>query len=1056
LFFVELSNSLFLYQNPLKRDDIYRRDNSLNCQIIKLKANMKYEPQQVLTQFESQLKQALKATFLEWQVFHSQKLDQLQKILDPLKVHLVHSAEWTDIPVELWQELEEALGSVCTWINENHYVPEDLTVEHLCKSWYNEFDKILDQTPEEIRIIPGETYWHSQKGDSIYIRTRKRFLRIGRWFTARKIGIVNIFRKILKKQTVSLPKYERLIPLRNFASHFIQTPLTEFTVDEWQRFMQAVSGQLFVMQAKNAELSDRALLLERFSDILNPEEKVNIFDELFLMAEVLKHTDETLQALNGYDRQFNKRLDTTWEEIRSRFETYWHRTDTFRFKTKLLNNERQIKLRVKVEETFKRYVIQWRKHWHGLREDWIKDLKLSALQLHVARWLVKISRSLYKKVHTEIEPKYKHLFTKLKITETSFAKINSLKQLQEHITEEKSALLRDLPRKMLPEILDTIQQNRLVELLDSFSENVTEQVEDLAEEYYIYLHKDTSNIPPRSRIENVPLKEIVETEIVYNLLQTHSVWVLDAKERLEKIYRMISEIDQVIEFNFEAAQNLLLDSPEHKYEEAKKIILDGFTRTANLVNELSSNTSEIAEKSTERMREHTLIFEKEIQSLSDNDRVYSLKVRLTRAKTRQRMRELSKETLLRIRNFLPVIFVFLKRIWNQYIRFRKITGLEKSPQIIEDQLADFLSESERQITRLPYVYQRLFRFEPLGDERFFAGRDKEIQLLQNEFRNWNTEKNALTALIGERGSGRTTLINFALKKVFSGKETLHIDFQKSFYDESKLLPLLKQTFKNNSAKSLTELEQTIADLPNKQICIVENMQNVFLKVVNGFSALEVLLSFMTQTQDNVFWVVTCTLYSWKYLDKVINIARYFHKVITLGPLKAEEIETVILKRHRVSGFLLEFSYFDELSKYRKFRKRTSAEAKQKFLEDYYFNTLNELSEGNITVAMFFWLRSIKQFTRDRVEIKTELKFDFEFLNQLPDEDLFSLGAIFLHETLDIENHARMFHQLPEASSLHLNRLYRFGFLEKSANGFRINPLLYRPLERTLKGKNILH
>ena len=1018
---------------------------------------MKYEPQTVIKHFEINLTEVLKSTFKDWLNFHNAKLNQLQIILDPLKVHLVQNEEWTEIPLELWVELGMVLQEISSWIDQNHYIDEELTAEKLCSPLHREFEKLVQELPEEIKILPGDTFWFGQKGDGIYVRARKRLIRIGRWFRARQIGFINLFKKIRKKELLQKPQYERQIPLRQFTSYFIETPLVEFVVDEWQRFMQSVSGQLFVMQAKNEDLNERVLLLDKFDEILKSREEVNIFDELFQLAEVLKHLDETLQALYGYDKQFVNHLATTWDKIKSEFETNWQIIDTFRLKNKQISNEKLLKARTRFEEKFKHDLSLWDKHWYGLREDWKKDLQLSSLQLHAARYLVRTSRSLRDRVHKNIEPKYKHLLDVLNDTAAKFSAVKNHESLLTMINEAKSSLLVELPRQMLPQIMDTIQQNRLIETIDSITKDIIEPFEQISEKNHIFLHKDTSNIPPKSRTDSVPLKEIVEAEILFNLTTSYAEMISLLKERLEKIFRTISEIDQVIEFNFEAAVTLLEQKkPELRFEEARKIITDGFARTVNLVNELIKDTSDIADESTDKLKVQILKFEREIQSLSDNERVYSLKVRLTRAKTRQKISEVSKNTLLHIRNFLPIAYALVKRIWNQYIRFRKIAGLEKESIVIEEKLADYLSESKKQIGRLPYVYQRLFRFEPLVDERFFGGRDNEIGLLQNEYRDWNSGKSAFTALVGERGSGRTTLINFVHKKVFAGIKPVLIDFERTFHDENTLLSTFKKTFQIKNADNLEQMVSELKEKHSKKVCIVENLQNTFLRVVGGFNVIEKFLGVMTQTQDQIFWLVTCTLYSWRYLDKVIQISRYFQKVVYLGALTPEQIESVILKRHRVSGFLLEFSYFDELQKNRVFRKKKTNEARQEYLKNLFFNMLNELSQGNITVAMLYWLRSIQQFSKDRVILKTELKFDFNFLQQLPDDDLFTLAAVFIHETLDASDHALIFRLTVDVSFLQLNRLQRSGLLEESVYGFRINPLLYRPLERTLKAKNILH
>ena len=66
----------------------------------------------------------------------------------------------------------------------------------------------------------------------------------------------------------------------------------------------------------------------------------------------------------------------------------------------------------------------------------------------------------------------------------------------------------------------------------------------------------------------------------------------------------------------------------------------------------------------------------------------------------------------------------------------------------------------RQFKTLPFVYQRLFEIKPLEDKRFYFGRDLEMKELSKAFNNWQSGKFSPTVIVGEKGSGSTTLINF--------------------------------------------------------------------------------------------------------------------------------------------------------------------------------------------------------------------------------------------------------------------------------------------------------
>ena len=118
------------------------------------------------------------------------------------------------------------------------------------------------------------------------------------------------------------------------------------------------------------------------------------------------------------------------------------------------------------------------------------------------------------------------------------------------------------------------------------------------------------------------------------------------------------------------------------------------------------------------------------------------------------------------------MFHLFEQARRHYFRIRKITGLAPTGIDIERELTRFLIETRKQMEALPFVYRRLFRIEPLLDDRFFSGRNDELIEFEQCFRNWQAGQFAITALVGEKGSGRTTLINFAEQRFLKNQSII--------------------------------------------------------------------------------------------------------------------------------------------------------------------------------------------------------------------------------------------------------------------------------------------
>jgi hypothetical protein len=276
------------------------------------------------------------------------------------------------------------------------------------------------------------------------------------------------------------------------------------------------------------------------------------------------------------------------------------------------------------------------------------------------------------------------------------------------------------------------------------------------------------------------------------------------------------------------------------------------------------------------------------------------------------------------------------------------------------------------------------------------------------------------------------------------------------YSETALLDVMKKIFGVKKATDFNDLLKMIKLQGLKKVIILENIQNIFLRVIDGFQGLEKLLLFISQSSRQIFWIVTCTLYSWQYLDKVLHVSKYFHKTIQLGDMPEDQVREIILKRHRVSGFEIKYAVPPDILSSRKFKKLPSENKKQEYLQDLFFRDLNDLSSGNISVAMLFWQRAIREVLPDKLIVNPIINIDFSFLYQLSYEELFTLTALMQHEILNVEQHASIFHQNKTKSALMLNKLLNNGIIIQHSNGYHIHPFLYRAIVRTLKSKNILY
>ena len=444
--------------------------------------------------------------------------------------------------------------------------------------------------------------------------------------------------------------------------------------------------------------------------------------------------------------------------------------------------------------------------------------------------------------------------------------------------------------------------------------------------------------------------------------------------------------------------------------------------------------------------------------MTKNENILNLRISLAKAKA-----------LRHTQNYKQIVFEFVKKYfakskafaivyWGKakvlYEQGLKYFGLNEKKVRISAELADFLSDTDKAIQQLPYVYQRLYRVEPIDDDSFFVGRTSELKSLSTSFNNWQVGKYSSTVITGEKGSGSSTLINFFLKNPIN-IPVHRIKIKQTMHQKKELIVFFNE-FMNTNAKTFDELTEQLIEKHSNSLIIIEDINYLFLKKVNGFDALKSYLELISKTGKYIYWINSCKLYAWQFLNKSIRIESYYRNVLKMSKIDENQINKIIINRHRVSGYNILFEEGEMVSSQNKFNKLNELE-KQEYLRKAFFKELNKFSDSNISIALLYWLRSTKKVENNTIYIGKLSGFDFSFLNNLEKQSIHTLHAMIIHENMGIEEHAALFNHSLEQSRLDLIILEDRGIIIKNSEGlYHINQLLFRQVVNLLKNLNIIH
>lgn len=339
----------------------------------------------------------------------------------------------------------------------------------------------------------------------------------------------------------------------------------------------------------------------------------------------------------------------------------------------------------------------------------------------------------------------------------------------------------------------------------------------------------------------------------------------------------------------------------------------------------------------------------------------------------------------------------------------------------------------------------------------YVNASDNIRVIGTAYETWKQGFPSSVAIVGEKGSGKSTLTHLLNQEHLSDEKVVNIDIKQSIWKIEQILSLMGTSFDVSDPNRPETIVNAINARDEKIVVNLEGLQKLYLRNINGFEALEALWLIISETKEKVFWVATCSRYAWEFLNKIEGIETHFTHVFWTDSLNESNITSVIMNRHNKSVYRLNFEADESTRKSRNYKKRLDdPKAVQEYLKEIFFEKLSDLTEGNTSVATILWLRSIKKVEGRTITILPFQPVNVETLEILKPETLFTLAAIVLHDTLKVSELCRVLNLTLPQSRVLLTRLKSRGVLIEGESGYFLNQLVYRQVLRLLKRRNIIH
>ncbi|MGQ8335968.1 hypothetical protein ACUNWD_05405 [Sunxiuqinia sp. A32] len=895
------------------------------------------------------------------------------------------------------------------------------TFANSCQDFKSILD-LLGDFPNATVIEQSRERFYSQEEDSSKIKFfkfwKRFFLKIG-WATSR---IGNIFRKEKRK----LKFWKQIVPEKSLAEYVFLNRFIEELFPVYQQLLKNKEDRIRLFYEIDWHLERK---------IFNSDESVSshaLLDEL---------KDNIQQDKNELDLFFN----SIYTKLNEEFKSLGAKTGTVEFSVKNLNRKRLVRSLKKLLYGFDKIRVDLQINQFALADYW--RLKLNNRNLIF---------ELLSKFHTQGNEVDKQLNQVLKPVFIEFKK--SLTKIVDQLSSVKNTSTTDIlsmkiqVEDKVSESLQLIYRSRIAYQLEK---TLTDFEKDILSSPSVFVF--APNVFHGKQVLKKQLKlvrsgEILQGAILGIVKKGYAEYQKKIGLKVQKLNDNLTEIQHLVEYSVEYYQE------QSDKESGLKELIDGISRSVRKAEENLGYLSDLEELALQAANSTCSGFIETSLQFFEPDRLFKTEKENRRRAYFARKKEFISSRLLQVIQLLKLSTRWLKRFYaesnDRYFNLRNLLGISTEKEPISSELSNYLSETKEAIKRLPVLYQKLFEASSLTDERFYIPRKPEMSKLVKSYESWKKGNFAPTCLVGEQGSGATTLFNFFTNEVQDETEVDHFIISKKITTEVEFVNYFKQVFPGVSFESLEELIFKVNGLQNPRIIILENIHNLYIRRNGAMGNPLLLFKLMSSTNKNVFWLCSCFVYGWKLLDYTLSISGYFAHVVDFEMMSQEMVRKAIMLRHRVSGFDLKFIESEHFSPKRGYQK-LSEEEKQTYLSDLFFQELWEHAQSNMTMAFIYWLRAIIKVESDTLYLQQK-QLSYSFLNSLKESELTTLHAVLIHGGLTIEELAAVLRIDYQESARRLMVLDDDGLLDYSGEKQVINPLLYRTLVGQLKSLNFIY
>jgi len=519
----------------------------------------------------------------------------------------------------------------------------------------------------------------------------------------------------------------------------------------------------------------------------------------------------------------------------------------------------------------------------------------------------------------------------------------------------------------------------------------------------------------------------------------------EAEEGHRAIIREIERAREVAAYSFEVAKS------ESENEESQQIVKDGITNALSLLAYQKKTITDYKPVVERRLTEALVSTFLQFHVRMEEGRL-GIFTFLARQKGSRAVRSGTGTILYKIKagthwlsdqisQFNKFVLVRLGWLPPSTVAVEPVTRYEYLGEILN------LKSGPRE---LPAIYKRLFRLDPIEDQRFLVGREAEMAAATEARSLWEEGRSVAILLAGARGSGKTSFLNCARNAVFNDLPSVSGQFSQRVTTALSMRSFLSSLLQID----VSDLDRQLNS--GKRLIVLEEAERTFLRHIGGFHGLHTLLNIISATSRHTLWILSLNEVALRYLTQVVSMEEYFPYRINAMAVAPPHLRNAVLLRHNLSGLRLHFAEPPStVSGDRKVRRLLGGE---KDSEEIYFESLYRQTEGIFRSAFELWQESVDRVEGGVLYMLNPPNPSYNgMISRFTIEDSFLLQAILQHGSLTSDEISVIFNLPLERSDRRLEKLIAWEIIEPDPNnpGFRVRPEAGRLVREALYRQNLL-